>query len=286
MFSCHERAMILGRQLKCLLLSAVAAGLLMLTGCATSPIDERGQFAQSGPWLRDSGLVLSTLQAADALSAHDKAWVHFRLPGKRATEFSFVQHQGRNAVMAYADASASMLRKSVHLAPALLGEVRFSWYVSELIAAADMSQRELDDSAVRVVLAFDGDRRSFSTRNAILNELTRALTGEEMPYAVMMYVWSKKRAVGEVIHSPRTDRVRKLVVQSGEVGLNQWMDYRRDIAADFAQVFGEPPGALVGMGVMTDTDNTQTQVTTWYGPLTVHPQCGASVRACVHPVSP
>jgi hypothetical protein len=34
-------------------------------------------------------------------------------------------------------------------------------------------------------------------------------------------------------------------------------------------VYGERPGALIGMGVMTDTDNTQTKAQAWYGPVQV-----------------
>jgi hypothetical protein len=51
--------------------------------------------------------------------------------------------------------------------------------------------------------------------------------------------------------------------------LNQWLDYQRDIAADFEQAFGEPPGALRGIGIMTDTDNTRSETQAWYGPVTL-----------------
>jgi len=86
-----------------------------------------------------------------------------------------------------------------------------------------------------------------------------------MPYATLMYVWCNKRAPGNVIVSPRTDRIRKLVVESGPRRLNEWLDYDRDIRADFERVFGEPPGALVGVGIMTDSDNTHTRTSAAYG---------------------
>ena len=94
-----------------------------------------------------------------------------------------------------------------------------------------------------------------------------ALTGEEMPYATLMYVWCNKREPGTVIRSPRTDRIRKLVVESGPKRLNQWLDYERDIRADFQRAFGEAPGALVAIGIMTDSDNTHTTTQAWYGPV-------------------
>lgn len=114
---------------------------------------------------------------------------------------------------------------------------------------------------------FEGDRSRFSARDAMLSELVRALTGEEMPYATLMYVWCNKRAPGTLINSPRTNRIRKLVVESGARNLNQWLDYERNIRADYERAFGEAPGALVGIGIMTDSDNTHTTAQAWYGPV-------------------
>ena len=114
-----------------------------------------------------------------------------------------------------AASSASVLRSTIRIEPKDLGSVRFSWKVPELIAGADMALRDADDSPVRVVLTFEGDRSRFSARDGMLSELMLTLTGEEMPYATLMYVWCNKREPGALIASPRTDRIRKLVVQSG-----------------------------------------------------------------------
>ena len=139
--------------------------------------------------------------------------------------------------------------------------------VATLMAEADMSARETGDSPVRLILAFEGDRSRFSAKNAMLSELTQALTGEAMPYATLMYVWSNHRAVDSVIVNPRTDRVRKMVVESGPGHLMQWRRYERDVRADFEKAFGEAPGALVGVAIMTDSDNTRGNVRAWYGDI-------------------
>jgi hypothetical protein len=164
-----------------------------------------------------------------------------------------------------------MLRQVVRIEPQDLGRVRFSWKVPALIEQADLATREGDDAPVRVVLAFEGDRSRFSAKDAALSELAQALTGEPMPYATLMYVWCNKRAPGTVIHGARTDRIRKLVVESGAARLNQWLDYERDVRADYERVFGEKPGALVGIGIMSDSDNTRSQASAWYGPLRLVP---------------
>ncbi len=242
--------------------------VLVVTACATHSESSGNAAWEDSLWGETSG-VFQDSASKPLVTQASSHWYHHLFPGKQATIFKARQLDGRNAIEANAISSASMLRRKVSVAAEDLGVVRFSWKVPALIAIADMAQRDLDDSPVRIVLAFEGDRSKFSTKNAILNELSLAVTGEEMPYAVMMYVWSKQRPLGTVINSPRTDRIRKLVVEADSEHLNQWQDYERNIKADFERLYGEPPGALLGMGIMTDTDNTHTTTQSWYGPLQV-----------------
>lgn len=228
--------------------------LVLLAGCAAVPTAAPAPDLATTPWARQSAL-------------QDGQWRHYTLPGKTSSEFAYTRKDGRDAMAVTSLSSASMVRKQVRLEPAELGSVRFSWKVPELIAQADMALREADDSPVRIVLAFEGDRSRWSARNAALSELALALTGEEMPYATLMYVWCNRREPGSVIVNPRTDRIRKLVVESGQGKLNQWLDYERNIRADYEKVFGEAPGALVGIGIMTDSDNTRSSARAWYGPV-------------------
>ena len=201
-------------------------------------------------------------------TAQDKSqWEPVLLPGKLRTAFRLEKHQGRQSLRADAERSASMLRQRLNIQPEQLGRLVFEWQVEALIADADMRQRETEDSPVRLILAFDGDRQKFSAKNAMLSELSRALTGEELPYATLMYVWSNQLPVGTVIVNPRTDRVRKIVVESGADHVKQWRHYERQIKADYEKAFGEAPGALQGLAIMTDTDNTQGQARAWYGEI-------------------
>lgn len=195
------------------------------------------------------------------------AWEHMTLPGKAPTHFSYVRKDGRDAVAAVAISSASMKRRRMDVPPEALGTLRFSWQVPALIEQADMGLRDREDSAVRIVLVFDGDRSRLSPADTMMSELARTLTGEEMPYATLMYVWCNRRAPGEVIVNPRTSRIRKLVVESGSANLGRWLDYERDIRADYIRAFGEPPGPLRGVALMTDSDNTRSTARAWYGPV-------------------
>jgi hypothetical protein len=198
----------------------------------------------------------------------DKAkWEAVALPGKLRTAFKLEKQGQRQALQADAQSSASMLRQRLNVPAERLGRLQFQWQIEDLIAQADMAERDSEDSPVRLILAFEGDRSRFSAKNAMLSDLTEALTGEPLPYATLMYVWCNHRPVGSVIVNPRTDRVRKLVVESGPQHVKQWRRYQRDVRADFETAFGESPGALVGMAIMTDTDNTRSHVRAWYGDI-------------------
>ncbi|CAN7582271.1 DUF3047 domain-containing protein [Polaromonas sp. LjRoot131] len=196
-------------------------------------------------------------------------WQHCAFPGKKSTRYRAVRLDGREAVFSESDSAASMLRQQLRVEPSDLGKLGFSWKVPTMIAGADMTQRDSDDSPVRVLLAFEGDRSRFSAKNAMLSELALALTGEPLPYATLMYVWGTHSAPESVVINPRTDRIRKLVLESGPARLGRWLDYERDIRADYEKAFGEAPGALVGIAIMTDSDNTRQKAKAWYGPVSL-----------------
>lgn len=238
----------------------VAVAVLQLAACASPPASPEGP-------VPGAGLAATPWTLASSAAPDGPAWKHYKLPCKQPSQFSYVRKDGRDAMVANSKSSASMVRQVMRIEPQELGSVRFSWKVPDLIAQADMALRETDDSPVRIVLAFEGDRSKFSPKNAMLSELARALTGEELPYATLMYVWCNTRQPGSVIINPRTDRIRKLVVESGTGKLKQWVDYERNIRADYEKAFGEAPGALVGIGIMTDSDNTRSTTQAWYGPV-------------------
>lgn len=201
-----------------------------------------------------------------------RGWEPFVLPGKTFAPFGAAHMQGRPALVVTAERSVSILRQRTDSAPVQAGRLAFAWKIDGLALGADLSDAQNEDSPVRVVLAFDGDRTRLSPRTHRLSELTRLLTGEPLPYASLVYVWSNTEPVGTVVVNPRTDRIRKLVVESGPEQLGRWRDHERDVQADFVRAFGEPPGPLLAVALMTDTDNTESGLTAWYGALRLEPR--------------
>ena len=201
--------------------------------------------------------------------AEDAAWHAVALPGKRATQYRWEHKDGRRALAARAQGSASLWRRHFALPAKQVGPVEFSWWAQAVPARGDVSDADHEDAAARVVFAFAGDARRLSPRNQMQFDLAQVLTGEPPPFATLMYVWDARLPVGTVVVNPRSDRIRKIVVESGESGLRQWRSYRRHLADDFQLAFGEAPGALQAMAVMTDGDNTGSALETWYGNITL-----------------
>lgn len=212
------------------------------------------------------GSVPSVSPSADAGSAY-QGWVHMSLPGKAQTDYRPMLYGPREALEVQALSSASLMRQRLSIPAAELGAIRFSWRVPALMPQADLARREVADAVVRVVLSFEGDRTRLSARDHMLSELALLMTGEPLPYATLMYVWCPTREAGSIITNPRTDRIRKLVVEAGTARLDQWLDYERDVRDDYREVFGEEPGRLIGVALMTDSDNTGSHVRAWYGPV-------------------
>jgi hypothetical protein len=196
-----------------------------------------------------------------------EGWQALTLPAKPQTRYEWTEKDGRAALQAQAQRSASLWRKTLTPSRAEVGDVAFSWWVQDLIPGANVSDVKHDDAVARVVFGFDGDTARLPLRTRMKFELAQTLTGEMPPYATLMYVWDSALPVGTVVIHPRSDRVRKIVVDSGPGELRRWRDHRRNLAADFLLAFGEAPGALKSMAVMTDSDNNRASARTWYGPV-------------------
>jgi hypothetical protein len=213
---------------------------------------------------RAAFFLTALLAGCAALAPPSDGWHDVALPGKTRTLYRWQGEGAERVLLATADGSASMFRRRVAPSAHAPTEIRFSWRVQSLPDGGDVGSAEATDAAARVMLAFGGDASRLSPRNQLMFELARALSGEAPPYATLVYVWDATAPVGSVIVHPRSDRVRKIVVESGPAALGQWRSYRRSLAEDFERAFGEAPGPLQALAVMTDGDNTRSRLSTRY----------------------
>jgi Protein of unknown function (DUF3047) len=49
--------------------------------------------------------------------------------------------------------------------------------------------------------------------------------------------------------------------------LGEWRKHERDLAADYKLAYGEAPGNVIGIALLTDTDNTKSETRALYGDI-------------------
>jgi hypothetical protein len=188
---------------------------------------------------------------------------------KAPTQYRLVYDERARSVVVHARAerSATGLKQPLDIDASARPRVAWRWRVQDLIAGADNLDRHAEDSPVRLLLFFDGDKRRLPPRDQVALEMAEMVSGQSVPYATLVYMWENRQPVGSVIDSAHTGRIKMVVAGSGRDRLGQWKQFERDYVADFERAFGERPGRLIGVGIMTDTDNTGGEIEAFYGDI-------------------
>jgi Protein of unknown function (DUF3047) len=248
------------------------AGLLALAGCASTPDD--GLLA-STPIVRDLwrewGSVVevarfSRMQADDPLPAGWEPWG--LQSGKRPTTYRLVDSAHGTVLEAHAEGAATGLYRKIRISPYRQPHIEWDWRVDRLIPGADKRKAGREDSPARLVISFHGDPAKLDFEQRTKLRLAKAMAGEPLPYAMLIYVWSNDVTAETVLPNPHIDRIQMIVVERGEAQLGQWVRYRRNILKDYRRAFNEEPGDIVAVGVLTDGDNTQQTARALYGDIT------------------
>jgi len=91
-------------------------------------------------------------------------WQGVTLPGKEPTRYEWSHKDGRPALWARSDRSASMWRRQVAVPADALGELSFSWWVPAALPQASVAVASREDAPARVMLAFAGDESKLPWR--------------------------------------------------------------------------------------------------------------------------
>jgi hypothetical protein len=237
--------------------AALGAGLLG-AGCAS--------LAPSGP-ARSDVVPFST---SDRVGGLPEGWrLHVTRPDRPVTAYGLEAIDDRLALHAQSLDSTSGVRCDVDIDLAERPWLRWEWRVDQIAAEATVADDDLDDCPARLVLGFAGDMARLSLRDRLFADQVELFTGEPLPYATLCYVWDGRAAPESVLPYARSTRLRYLVVESGRAGAGRWQAYRRNVVADFQRVYGEPPGRLIGVGVLTDSDDLKGRAEAWYGDLVI-----------------
>ena len=216
----------------------------------------------------DFGTVVAPFSTARPGSALPAGWETVIITAqKRRTHYELVDDSGVTVLHAHAENAASSIGHPLDVDLASTPVVAWRWKVSALINGADNRVAAREDAPARLVFEFDGDKSRLGLGDRAVDTLARNLGGRELPYATLMYIWSNDVPVGTVIPNPRTKRVQMIVASSGPAAVGHWQARERDLLQDYQRAFGQPPGRLRGVAVLTDTDNTGGKVEAWYGDI-------------------
>ena len=243
---------------------------VVLAGCAsTSPDDLLASTAIVAELPRESGVLVEAARfsAGRVGEAPPGGWSPFVVsPFASRSEYRLVEGNPHPVLEARADGSASGFYRRIHIDPRRHPVVEWRWRVLEPLARTDPRVPSRDDSPARLVICFHGDakRLDIGERNTL--RLYKALTGEMLPYAMLMYVWASDAPVGTIASSVYTEKIQMIVVERGG-GTGKWREFRRNVLEDYRRAFGEEPWDIVGVGVMTDASNTHEKASAQYGDI-------------------
>jgi len=188
----------------------------------------------------------------------DSDWKEHAFHGH--TNYRVIGMDREACLLADSRAQGSVLYREVApLSPEGL-HLTWSWRVNTFPRGADLTRKAGDDRAAAVVVLY---------RKSILPWKIRAL----------MYVWSRDLPAGTEMSSTYSDQIRILVVRSGPA--ESWQLEDRDLEADYRRVFGGEADPVKAVGVFTDSDNTHTEASAVYGPLSFARPVNASPVASI-----
>lgn len=206
------------------------------------------------------------IAAFSAIESLEEGWEPLEFPNiDRHSRYELVQDEGTQVVEAHTSNSASGLIARVRLDPQKRPILEWRWKVSGVYEKGDARQKAGDDYPARIYVAFEfePDKAGFFERAK--RKAVEALAGEKLPGNALNYIWANKLPVDSLVPNPYTETTQMIAVNSGAARAGEWVTVSRNIVADYEQAFGEAPPTVVGIGIMSDSDNTGEAATAWYG---------------------
>ena len=177
-------------------------------------------------------------------------WTEVKL-ARRANRFTTEKDASGTVLRAQSERAASALWHRLELGAEDAPVVSWRWKVESTLTGNDREREKRgDDYAARFFVIFDDKPFSRGAR-------------------AICYVWATSEPVGSDYRNPYFSSVQTVVLQSGNVRAGAWAREERNFVQDYRAAFGEEPKSLTALAVMVDTDNTEANVSAWFGDIAV-----------------
>lgn len=194
-------------------------------------------------------------------------WQSMKLGNRTQTDYRVVEHQGMRAIQAMSEKSASGLLKRVDINPEDYPILTWQWQIDKVISEGSLTKKKGDDFAARVFVMFDYSMKALPLGQRIKHRTLKLFGYRDVPVRALNYVWAGEASTNTIVPSPFSNQVQMVVTRSDQAPLDQWLSEQRNIVEDYQKAFGEAPGAITGIAIMTDTDNTGASATAYFGDI-------------------
>ncbi len=193
-------------------------------------------------------------------------WTEIRFGQNEAgTDYNLARKDSAVVVQARSENGSSALIKHPRIDLDEYPILEWRWRAESLPSDADIAADTTDDAAARLYVTFDYEDLGVVDRAKLM--LLRRFGYEKAPSRALNYVWTTRRDRGTVQASAYTDQIMMMSVRSGADKKGEWVRERRNVRADYRQVFGGEPPPVNGVALMTDTDNTAGTAAALYGDI-------------------
>ena len=187
-----------------------------------------------------------------------RGWQLKEFAGQAAVEV--VRTDGRVAMRLRSDRASFAVHRDVIVDLKTFPYLTWAWKVTQLPAGGDVRDSTRDDQAAQLYVVFP---RWPSPRTAS---------------DVIGYVWDSRAPSGTQLTHPKASNVRIIVVESGSTALDRWQRYQRNVADDYAALFGKPAPRVGKVALMVDSNYTRAEAETFVGDLFFSQTSGGSAE--------
>ena len=192
--------------------------------------------------------LLATPLAAGPVSFAN-GWAEQKLSLFSSNDYSF-----GNTLSMVSDGSVSIAWTRLPQAEWGARAASWSWTVEQSVPPTDLSRKGGDDRNISVYFVFVPEAVAPDLAGAGI----RALLGRS-DVRVIQYAWGGNNPVGGVIPSPYGASGTGVTIPLRQAGTGSASE-SVDLARDYARAFGGAPGALIGMAVSGDSDDTSSVI--------------------------
>ena len=167
--------------------------------------------------------------------------------GGEGSEVYRVRSDHEPYLEADAKESAVTIAKEFEYDPTEYPYLSWQWRMIELPKGGDERYKKTGDSAAAIYVIFEGRFRPKSIK----------------------YVWSASLPRGTTTESPYNSKTKIVVMQNQSSPMDEWVSEKVNVYADYQRLFDAETESVQAIGLMSDSDNTQSTAVADYKAIVI-----------------